>query len=74
MVMAAANSTGFIHELSHHLVYTEAGVSGITAESSWFYDRSANPLGYVRLMLDLPRRDFGPWDCAKGFRSAPSST
>jgi hypothetical protein len=43
--------------------------AGITPESSWFYVRSAKPLGHVRLMLDLPRRDFGPLDCARGFRS-----
>lgn len=30
-------------ELSHHPAYAEAGVSGVTPESSWFYDRSAEP-------------------------------
>jgi hypothetical protein len=48
-------------ELSRHLAYAEAGVSEIALESSWFFDRCVEPLGHIRLMLDLPRRNFGPF-------------
>jgi len=52
---------GGLNELSRHLAYAEAGVSEIALESSWFFDRCVEPLGHIRLMLDLPRRNFGPF-------------
>ncbi len=53
-------------ELSHPLAYAEAGGSGITPQSSWFYDRSAEPLGHVRLMLDIsPGLTADPWTAPK---------